>query len=179
VSPAFDPYVLRQASCQASLLVRTAGFPVHDFDDLRQDLLLDLLRRSSKFNPRRGEWHGFVRGVVRNHATVLARCRYRRSQREVLADDLFGDDQDLLESLKSYDTVGDLHLKLDVAYVLAGLPAQLRLLARLLIVMPVGEIPSRLGKSRSRVHQLTCQLRNAFVRAGVYPRVADWRRTAS
>ena len=32
-----DPDVLQHAARQAGLLVRTAGFPIHDLEDLRQD----------------------------------------------------------------------------------------------------------------------------------------------
>src|SRR5271165_1099217 len=83
-----DPYILQQASCRASLLVATAGFRSDDWEDLRQEMVLDCLRRSPKFDPSRGDWQGFIRGVVRNHATVLAMRRHRSVQREVLAEDL-------------------------------------------------------------------------------------------
>ena len=36
-----DPYILQQASCRASLLVASAGFRSDDWDDLRQDIILD------------------------------------------------------------------------------------------------------------------------------------------
>ena len=66
-----DPYILQQASCRASLLVATAGFCPDDWHDLRQELVLDCLRRSRKFDPARGDWQGFVRGIVRNCSSVL------------------------------------------------------------------------------------------------------------
>ena len=163
---ACDPFMLRQATIHASLLVRSAGFSANERDDLRQELLLDLLRRSPRFNPRRGEWRGFVRGVVRNHATVLATRRHRLNQREVLADDLFGGDQDAFEGLRRHDPVDDLHLRLDVARVLAGLPAQLRQLAHLLTVLSMSEVPMAIGKSRSGVYQMLRKIRMAFSEAG-------------
>src|SRR5688572_21995222 len=84
-----DLYILQQASCRASLLVATAGFRSDDWEDLRQEMVLDCLRRSPKFDPSRGDWQGFVRGVVRNHAAVLVIRRHRTARREVLADDLY------------------------------------------------------------------------------------------
>lgn len=41
----FDPYILRQASCRASLLVASAGFSRDDWEDLRQEMVLDCLER--------------------------------------------------------------------------------------------------------------------------------------
>jgi RNA polymerase sigma-70 factor (ECF subfamily) len=164
-----DCYIVQQASRQAGSLVRTASFPVHDFDDLRQDLLLDLVRRLSKFDPNRGDWQGFVGGVVRNHATVLATRRYRRAQQEVLADDWFNDDRGSLEYLRSYDPVDQLHLRLDVARVVSQLAPPLQALTLLLAVIPVGEIPSAIGKSRSRVYQMIRQIRLAFIGADLGP----------
>ena len=67
----FDPYIIQQASCRASRLVAMAGFRSHDWEDLKQEMVLDLLRRAPKFDPARGNWQGFVRGVVRNYAAVL------------------------------------------------------------------------------------------------------------
>jgi hypothetical protein len=177
-----DPYVLQQASCRASLLVRTAGFPVHEFDDLFQELLLDLLLRSCKFNPARGEWPAFVRGVTRHQASVLFKRRNRRAQWEILASDLLAGDgseddgENLLEDLLPGDGTDALLFSIDVRRVLGELPPQLQLLAGLLIEVPVGEIPLTIGKSRSRVHQLIRKLREAFASAGLEPRVIRSRR---
>src|SRR3954447_2660391 len=82
-----DPYILQQASRRASLLVATAGFRSDDWEDLRQEMVLDCLRRSPKFDPSRGDWPGFVRGVMRNRAAVLV-MRERRRGLEILRDDL-------------------------------------------------------------------------------------------
>src|SRR5262249_15935673 len=143
MTPTWDSFALRQAACHARLLVRTAGFPAHDFDDLCQELLVDLLRRSPRFDARRGEWGGFVRGVVRNHATILATRRYRRAQHEVLADDAFKPGPKYpvtLEELHFYDPISALDLRLDVARVVSQLPTQLQLLASLLCVISVCEV---------------------------------------
>ena len=50
-----DPYILQQASCQASLLVSTAGFRSDYWEDLKQEMVLDLLHRSPQFDQTRGE----------------------------------------------------------------------------------------------------------------------------
>jgi RNA polymerase sigma-70 factor (ECF subfamily) len=172
-----DPYILQQASCRASLLVSTAGFRSDDWEDLRQEMVLDCLRRSPKFNPSRGDWQGFVRGVVRNHATVLVTRRHRRVQREVLAEDLShkelgtaDDPEGPFGAGHKHDVEARLQMSIDVQRVLNGLPPQLQKLALLLSELPVLEACAQTGKSRSRVYQMTRQLRDAFVRAGFRPR---------
>jgi RNA polymerase sigma-70 factor (ECF subfamily) len=177
VNSEFDPYILRQASCRASLLVATAGFPRDDWEDLRQEMVLDCLRRSPKFDPSRGDWQGFVRGVVRNHATVLVTRRHRSVRREALAEDLSheeagmpGDPDHLFGAGHKHEIEAGLQMSIDVQRVLNGLPPQLQNLALLLSELPMLEAGAKTGKSRSRVYQMTRQLRDAFVRAGFRPR---------
>ena len=76
------PYLLQQTALRASLLQTSFGFAADDWDDLRQDLALDCLRRLPRFDGSRGNWKGFVHGVVRNHACVLAARQIERRQFE-------------------------------------------------------------------------------------------------
>jgi RNA polymerase sigma-70 factor (ECF subfamily) len=173
--PSLDPYIIQQASCRASLLVATAGFKSQDWEDLRHEMIVDCLRRLPKFDPARGDWHGFVRGVVRNHATVLVTRGHRRAQREVVAEELShraaGDDSlDSLDGIKRHEIERGILLTIDVERVLRGLPSQLRTLARLLSELRIVEVCAKTGKSRSRVYQMTRQLRDAFIAAGFRPR---------
>jgi RNA polymerase sigma-70 factor, ECF subfamily len=169
-----DPYILQQASCRASLLVATAGFTWADWEDLRQDILVDCLRRMRNFDPARGDWHGFVRGVTRNQATVLV-IRARRRVPEVLDRDLIhqqdASDVEWLDTLDKRSgrkgVVDALHLSIDVRRVLESLPVQLQSLAGLLGQMPVQDVCRHTGRSRSRVYQMTRQIREAFIAAGM------------
>jgi DNA-directed RNA polymerase specialized sigma24 family protein len=174
MSSRFDDFVARQAARQANLLITTAGFPRNDLEDLRQEMILDCFRRSPKFDPARGDWRGFVCGVIRNHAAVLVMRRRRRAW-EVLAADLVKgevagpeDPTDVLDRRPRTEPEDSLDVSLDVQRVVEGLPHQLRSLAGLLAQMRVKEVCERTGKSRSCVYQMTCQIREAFVRAGFH-----------
>jgi RNA polymerase sigma-70 factor, ECF subfamily len=168
-----DSYILQHAACRARLLVATAGFPAADWEELRQELALDCLRRLPKYDNARGDLGGFVRGVMRNHATVLIVRRSRNIRYEVLAGDLWDlawDDQDeFLRDREGNDPAEDLLVAMDVRRVLQGLPGPLQMLAGLLTEMGVSEICVVTGKSRSRIYQLIRQLRVAFVQAGLKP----------
>ena len=72
------PYMLEQATCRAHFLVNRTGLPQDDWEDLRQEFVLDCLQRAPGFNPARGEWRAFVRGVIRNRSAVAARRESRR-----------------------------------------------------------------------------------------------------
>ena len=177
-----DPYVFQQASCRASLLV-ASGFRSDDWEDLKQEMILDVLRRVPKFNPARGDWQGFVRGVVRNHGAVLV-MRERRRAPEVLSEDLMNredasavDALDILDKRSREHVVDALHLSLDVRRVAESLPTQLQALAVLLGQMPVQDVCRHTGKSRSRVYQMTRQIREAFLKAGFLPSSAKLARS--
>jgi hypothetical protein len=167
-----DAYALKQASCRARLLAASAGFRHDDWEDLRQELLTDCFRRSAKFDPSRGEWPGFVNGVMRNQAAVLA-LRQRRHAAEVFVEDLVmaeGIDSDsvldILDRRPRVDPAKSMEVKVDVAQVVNILPPQLRSLACLLMEMSVKDACRCIGKSRSRAYQMIRQIREAFVRAG-------------
>ena len=170
----FDSYVVERATLHARLVAATAGFRWDDIDDLKQDLLLDCLRRSPKFDAARGEWGGFVRGVMRNQAAALIVRRHRRARHEVLAGDLGDPDSEDMEGAVfegggQRDVATRLDLSIDVRRVLQNLPVRLQRLACLLAELPVSEVCLVTGKSRSRIYQMIRQLRTAFVQAGLTP----------
>src|SRR5271157_347960 len=120
------PYLLQQTALRASLLRASFGFATDDWDDLRQDLALDCLRRLPRFDESRGNWKGFVHGVVRNHACVLASRQNQRRQFQPLE---FDGDPELpdgrltgnADEAPAEDFRPLLELGLDTEPVLAGL----------------------------------------------------------
>ena len=167
------PYIPEHASLRARLLVATAGFPISMIDDARQDLVIDCLRRAPKFDNTRGDWEGFVRGVMRNHTTVLIARRSRRIQYEVLAGDLRAHDSDdpgyVFDLELMYDPTRDLQLAIDTQRVLRQLPVHLQDLASMLVDTPINQICTATKRSRSWVYQMIRQLRGAFNEFGLGP----------
>ena len=169
-----DPYVLRQASMCASHLVRRGRFTVDDWDDLRQEMFLDLLQRLPRFRPERGDWHGFVRGIMRHRSAALASEQQKRSLlfSGGTGDGVRGDDEnglDPLTDLPGENSSAERELRLDVQRVLQRLPEHLRAVALLLRDMSVAEICERTGKSRSGINHFIRQIRAAFEEAGLTP----------
>jgi len=173
----FDPYIMQQAACRASLLVTSAGLPREDWEDLRQNMVLDCLLRTPRFDAARGDWKAFVRGVIRNHAATIAQRESQRVQVEALTQDN-GESDDIEEQPlddcwgnepAAVDPSRALNLRIDVDRVLARLPENLRSLALQLPEMSVAEIAAESGRSRTWIYILLNRLREAFIGAGVTP----------
>ncbi len=75
--------LLDEADAAAARLWRRLRLPRADLDDLRQDLLLDLIRRLPAFDARRGSIGAFAGIVLRNQASRIAAriARERRATR--------------------------------------------------------------------------------------------------
>ena len=169
-----DPYVLRQASLCASHLVRRGRFTVDDWGDLRQEIFLDLLQRLPRFRPDRGDWEGFVRGIMRHRSAALASEQQKHSLlfNDDGSDGARGDDENGLDPLTEVpgeDSSAERELRLDVHRVLLRLPEHLRAVGLLLRDMSVAEICEHTGKSRSGINHFIRQIRAAFEEAGLTP----------
>lgn len=161
---AIDPFVLRQAGIRASRIVGATGYTRDDWEDLRQELLLDYVRRQPRFDPARGHQRGFAFGVLRNHAAKLARAGVHVEFVRELSDEAC----ELCGSANT-DVEAELHLRIDVQTVLARLPDHLRILAIQLTEMSPGEVCRESGRSRSCIYRWIAELRRAFMAAGLTP----------
>ena len=168
------PYLLQQTALRASLLQTSFGFAADDWDDLRQDLALDCLRRLPRFDGSRGNWKGFVHGVVRNHACVLASRQLQRRQFQRVEFDgdselpdgsLIGKaDQAPAEDFRPF-----LELGLDTERVLAELPEDLQRIAQYLAEMPISGVRRKTGLTLAQLNQRIRRIRAAFMAAGFAP----------
>jgi RNA polymerase sigma-70 factor (ECF subfamily) len=161
---AVDPFVIQQAEIRASRLVGSYGFNRDDWDDLRQDLLLDYLERLPQFDGGRGDLRGFMFGVVRHRAAQLV-ARQRRQVPFVPDGSTENGRSRHRHTAVNYD------LRLDIEQAMSRLPEHLRVLAQMLSERTPREVSRATGKSRSRVYQLIGEIRAAFIDAGVTPDV--------
>lgn len=80
ISPSDITILIDEADRAARRLRRKLALPAADLDDLRQDLLLDLICRLPGFNKRRGSIGAFAGLVLRNQSSRIA-IRYHRQRR--------------------------------------------------------------------------------------------------
>lgn len=157
---AVDPFVVQQAEIRASRLIGVHGFTGDDWDDLRQDMLLDYLERLPQFDAERGDPRGFMFGVVRNRAAQLVARQRRRVQ--------FVSDGCTESGGSRHPQAAVNHdLRLDIEQAISRLPEHLRSLAQMLSERTPREVSRATGKSRSRVYQMIGEIRAAFIDAGV------------
>ncbi|MFN3324997.1 MAG: RNA polymerase sigma factor [Bryobacteraceae bacterium] len=167
---AIDPFVLQQAEIRASRMVGSYGFTREDWEDLRQELLLDYMKRQPRFDPARGDQRGFVFGVLRNHAAKLATAGNRARAASKLPDAPPDPCACVTARLEA-----ELHLRIDVQAVLSRLPEHLRILAIQLTEMSAAEVCRESGRSRSCIYRWIAELRRAFRSAGLTPAVLGGR----
>jgi RNA polymerase sigma factor (sigma-70 family) len=65
--------LLREATMAARGLVRRLGLPGHEHEDLRQELLVDLIARLKWFDPARGTLSAFASVIIRHRAGRLGK----------------------------------------------------------------------------------------------------------
>ena len=173
----FDPFIHSIIRRLASRIVKKAGLPRNESEDLEQDLRLHLWERRSAFDPSRGRWSTFARCVIERKAACLlqAACaRIRRRSRESFSLDeqeigggSKGDrvDQDtyLLNTGRiSRPIEGLTHLKLDVGRAIEDLSLEHRSLAQALMEERVTEVSKRTGVPRSTLYDRIKIIRRAL-----------------
>jgi len=82
LSPDYIHIITSEAELAAKRLQQRLGLPVCDREDLRQDLLIDLLRRLPSYNAERGSLGAFSGLILRNQSSRIAMriMRQRRAQ---------------------------------------------------------------------------------------------------
>ena len=153
---------MNAAHRRAGRLSRQVTDPARDRDDHAQDILLDLVTRSHRFDPERGSWGAFVTVVTRNAATTIrARCA------RPLAADCDIDDL-MLEPHGHAERA--LVTMIDARTLQRRLPSSLRdVLATLLETASVTDAQVTSGHSHASFYRALRQLRLRLVAAGLAP----------
>jgi RNA polymerase sigma-70 factor (ECF subfamily) len=167
----------REAEVAAASIVRRLRLPAHAREDLRQDLLTDLISRINGFDPTRGTLRAFAGAVIAHRATRLM-GRLRR-ERDVfppvsLDDPLPGAEGTTLGDTiaegsgysammgQSTDGFADLELRLDLDRALGTLRrSDLELCAQLIHRTPTELSQYGLGSRASlyrHVHEIRLRL---------------------
>jgi DNA-directed RNA polymerase specialized sigma24 family protein len=170
----FTPYLIKQARLRASLLRISFGLGQDEWEDLRQELAMDCLRRLVNFDPARSDWRQFVHTVVRNHSCVLASRLSRRPPMCPLDVDVDADTEEAVADRDSdfeeyRESVSSIELQIDVRHVLAGTTPEQRVIARLLSRFPLRTVRRMTGLGVAQLDRRLRQIRAAFIAAGFRP----------
>jgi RNA polymerase sigma-70 factor, ECF subfamily len=169
---------------KARQLVGEEGFSETDYEDLVQDMKLDLWRRLSKFDPGKAPRSMFTASVVKHCvATVIesrkASCRDYRRCRCSLNDplktpdskpaergDMLDQDVTLLRTGGAKRPAAErIDLRNDIRTVLAGLPPELRSLCCRLMKRTPTEVEEDTGIARGTLYESIQKIRRRFEKA--------------
>ena len=175
ISPADLTTLITEAAVAARRLHRKLVLPAADIDDLRQDLLIDLICRLPGFDSRRGSIGAFANIVLHNQSSRIA-IRHHRQRRaqggSVLSLDapIEGGTEPMGCLLAETDGLAAWHgqnrcaaddadLRHDLAHALGDLPDDARGLCIALGTCAIADIINRTGTSRSALYRHIALLR--------------------
>lgn len=179
-------YVMKRAEFKASQIVRRTP-ALGEVEDVRQDLIADVLRRLPKFDGDRAGVKTFVCRVIDNRIADLLRARdaasrgHRRTHESL--DDWVRDETGgwtrrgaTLEESRRHahlgreerDGHGQSELSMDTADASATLAPPEQTLCRKLQVQSPTRIARETGQSRSVLYQRIAAIRAVFIAAGLH-----------
>ncbi len=181
-----DEYAVRLIKHKARQLVGRAGFVEGDRHDLEQEMVVDLLLRLSRFDPRLAKRETFIARVVEHHVATLVESQragvrdYRRraGSLDERRTDEEGDTSDtppvldekeyIRETVASAQRDDDLHaLRMDIEALVAELPVDLRALCLRLAASTVSDVARETGVPRGTLYEAIRKLRTRFECAGL------------
>jgi len=167
---------------KARFLLGRYGILPSDIEDIRQTLMLDVLRRADRFDPLRGSENQFVSTVVRHGIARIVERRLTAKRGSgyatVSLDEEFQniggksftlhdvvDKHTYLSITKGpfETTVNRLDIQIDLDRALAGLPRGLRELATRLMTSTPSEIARDTGIPRTTLNGLIAKLRSRLL----------------
>lgn len=185
ISPAELSTLIDEADAAARRLHRKLALPAADLEDLRQDLLVDLIRRLPSYDSSRGSIGAFANIVLRNQCSRIAIRHYR--QRRAQGGSLLSLDMPLTRSHEPFaetlredeglaawlgqdrDAQADSLTRESVQAVLARLPEADRRFCRALAHRSVTALAADGFGSRSALYRRLADLRLVLAAYGLGP----------
>jgi RNA polymerase sigma-70 factor (ECF subfamily) len=181
-----DEYAVQIIKHKAKQLVGRYGLTIFDREDLEQEMMLDLLHRLPKYNPKRARRNTFIARVVEHKvATIIesrkAGLRDYRLCRCSLNDRFENKEGNFIERLEGIDQEAYLHrtgrlsrstadkrrLVIDIRKTVDSLPPELRELCIRLATDTVMEISRETRIPRGTIYESIKKLRAIFEDSGL------------
>lgn len=161
----------RLAAVRAATITALYGLPKDIRRDLAQEVVLELWRKRTAYDTRRGCWRTFSERVVANRMTSLVRSMQSARSGQFK--------EDPLETVLGLAVTNDgTELRTDVSRVLARASPFDRAVAWCLMEHSAVEASRKLGVCRATVYRAMVRLRVAFTEAGLSPCVREPRPNA-
>lgn len=166
-----DCYATWYAHKKAVGLIGCFGFSETDVDDIEQSLIVGLLERWPKFNPKECSAKEFISWAIGRTVADQIREQQRRHEFEPTEtepiEQLFDDEEQPLPSSGLYeDHVPHIDRSIDLAQILTSLPPEIQAVGELLMSGNITNAARELGISRRTVRDRMQKLRLALEAAG-------------
>lgn len=181
-----NEYAAKVIRHKARHLVGTAGYTESDRDDLEQEMMLDVITRTPKFDQNKGTHKTFVARIIERKISKLIRHRtsemrdYRReacSLNERVDDgdgstvergDLLSqEDADFRCGRRNRTGAEEMEFLQDMDATLSALPAHLRRLCEYLKTGTISDAAREMGVPRTTLNDHVKKLRAIFEDAGL------------
>jgi RNA polymerase sigma-70 factor (ECF subfamily) len=186
ISPDDLHVLLHESDRAARRLHWKLGLPVSDLDDIRQELLVDLIARVRGFDPERGSLGAFANIVLSNRAAELA-TKFKRERRifgavpvsldepvpgcpGITRGDIFSEDEGLPAVWgQPVDSFTVAERRIDVARGVRRLDAGEQTLCAALTEANIPDLAASGHGSRTGIYRQLKELRFAFTALGLQP----------
>ena len=154
------------AQREARRVCRIARLPSHEADDIRQEMLLDLLGRLAAFDPARGSLGAFAFVCFRHCGSRI--MQRRNTGRRIGLDGLDGQDagSDLADT---NDVIGALERRLDLSRAWGALDVTDAALCAALSNGTAHALARRTGTSRAGLYRRRHEIQMRLLAAGIAP----------
>ena len=176
ISPSDFQILSHEALVGARRLMRSLGVPQHDLEDIRHELLVDLIARLRWFSPDRGALGSFAGKIVKHRSTRIA-SRIKRERKVFVSLEAYVSEADIdcvsrASPALLYPTVlaeypQPIEDRLDLRRALGGLArTELELCTALIEATPT-EIGRNSGCSRAGVYRAIRRIRAHMMSNGI------------
>lgn len=171
------PYAINTVRHHARRLARSPGFSPADVEDIEQELMLDMHRRLTRFDPSRASLDTFMARVAMNRVASLldevsgGSGKLETTSLNELVQDNDGSVIELVDTISSGQALWCTHplswheaidLRMDLLRLLDRLSPHLRRLAERLMEETVTEISNSTGTPRHRLYEGVEKIRSKF-----------------
>ena len=181
-----DSFTRALISRKVQGLIERSGFQHQDRDDLKQEILVRVLKSLESFDASVGHLYPFITAIVNRHISTILRDRSAAKRSSgtlaslninVKSED--GGPTELLQTISNREVDRRLRrertlseeqlndLKSDMGNVIAGLPIQLQEFLELRKTLSLNEIASHFDTSRTTLANWTEEIRTHFEAAGL------------
>jgi len=168
-----DDYALARIEYRVKQLRFQLDLSEQDQEDLRHEMVVELLQAMQRFDPDLSKRETFINRVLdrfvpyilRRHCTQMRRAWDSPLGFEDVSDGFQPCGNDPGQGELSEQDIGE--LRLDLEPVILGMPERDQAVARLLMTYPSSEVAARIGVHRCSMSRIIGRIREHFTDAGV------------